>query len=197
MQTEIVEFVISTLLLGTALTLLVMQDWRWRVTALALQYLGAFVLVLQSWPLELAAVKLVAGWMAVTVLGFTRQGVEKSGTKEMLVPTGLLFRVLSAALVVTVVFAVAPGLPAWAAPISTGQAWGGLLLIGMGLLNLGLSSRILTSIFGLLSVFSGFEILYAAVEASTLVAGLLAVINLGIALVGAYLLVIPQMERVE
>jgi len=197
MQTVIVEFLIAALLLGTSLTLLVTRDWRWRVAALALQYLGTFALVLQSWPLELAAVKLVAGWMASTVLGFTRQGLENNPPRAALVPTGLIFRVLSAALVVTVVFAVAPGLPTWAAPISSGQAWGGLLLIGMGLLNLGLSSRILTSIIGLLSIFSGFEILYAAVEASTLVAGLLAIINLGIALVGAYLLVIPQMETIE
>ena len=72
-----------------------------------------------------------------------------------------------------------------------------MLLIGMGLLNVGLSSQTLTSILGLLSIFAGFEILYAAVEASTLVAGLLATINLGIALVGAYLMVVPQLEALE
>ena len=145
----------------------------------------------------LAAVKLVAGWMASTVLGFTRQGLENNLPRATLVPTGFAFRLLAAGLVVIVVFGVAPGLPAWAAPISSGQAWGALLLIGMGLLNLGLSSRTLTSILGMLTIFSGFEILYAAVEASTLVAGLLATINLGIALVGAYLLAIPQMENIE
>lgn len=197
MQTAISEFLIGAFLLATSLTLLVTRDWRWRIGALAVQYLGVFALVLPSWPLELAAVKLVAGWMASTVLGFTRQGLENIPPRPTLVPTGLTFRVLAAGLVVIVVFAIAPSLPAWAAPISSGQAWGALLLIGMGLLNVGLSSRTFTSILGLLTIFAGFEIIYAAVEASTLVAGLLATINLGIALVGAYLMVIPQMEAME
>ena len=173
------------------------RNWRWRIGALALQYLGVFAFVMPSWPLELAAVKLVAGWMACTVLGFTRLGLEIDQPTPARLPTGLAFRVLAAGLVVLVDFGVAPGLPAWAAPISPGQAWGAMLLIGMGLLNVGLSSQTLTSILGLLSIFAGFEILYAAVEASTLVAGLLATINLGIALVGAYLVVVPQLEARE
>jgi len=40
----------------------------------------------------------------------------------------------------------------------------------------------------LLIAISGFEILYAVVENSTLVAGLLAIVSIGVALVGAYLL---------
>jgi hypothetical protein len=43
-------------------------------------------------------------------------------------------------------------------------------------------------IYGLLTVLAGFEILYAAVEGSILVAALLCVVNLGVGLVGAYLL---------
>jgi hypothetical protein len=37
-------------------------------------------------------------------------------------------------------------------------------------------------------MLTGFETLYAAVEGSVLVAGLLAVVDLGLALVGAYLI---------
>ncbi|MGE5375620.1 MAG: hypothetical protein ACM3XO_11245, partial [Bacteroidota bacterium] len=62
-------------------------------------------------------------------------------------------------------------------------------LIGMGLLHLGITSYILRVVIGLMTVLSGFEILYAAVEGSILVAALLATINLGLALVGAYLLI--------
>jgi hypothetical protein len=46
----------------------------------------------------------------------------------------------------------------------------------------------------LLTAFSGFEIIYAVIETSLLVTGLLAVVNLGLALVGAYLLIAPTME---
>ena len=69
--------------------------------------------------------------------------------------------------------------------------------MGMGLLHLGLTNHPFRVTLGLLTVLSGFEILYAAVETSTLVAGLLAGINLGLALVCAYLLVAPLLEEPE
>ncbi len=64
---------------------------------------------------------------------------------------------------------------------------GSLLLAGMGLLQLGTSAQPFRVVLGLLTVLSGFEIIYAAVESSTLVAALLAAINLSLALTGAYL----------
>ena len=66
---------------------------------------------------------------------------------------------------------------------------GSLLLVGLGLLHLGITSSILRVVIGLMTVLSGFEILYSAVEGSILVAALLATINLGLALVGAYLMI--------
>jgi hypothetical protein len=50
---------------------------------------------------------------------------------------------------------------------------------------------------GLMTVLSGFEILYSTVESSVLVAALLAVINLGLALVGAYLLIASAPQETE
>jgi len=51
-------------------------------------------------------------------------------------------------------------------------------------------------IIGLLSIFAGFEIIYSTVELSSLLAALLAVINLGIAMAGAYLMTLPTLEKV-
>jgi hypothetical protein len=65
---------------------------------------------------------------------------------------------------------------------------GTLLLVGMGLLHLGITTKTLRVIIGLLTVLAGFEILYTAMENSNLVAALLAGVNLGLALVGSYLL---------
>jgi hypothetical protein len=48
-----------------------------------------------------------------------------------------------------------------------------------------------------LTYLSGFEVLYATVESSILVTGILVVVNLGIALVGGYLLVAPLLEVEE
>jgi hypothetical protein len=85
----------------------------------------------------------------------------------------------------------------WIPGIGIGQVMGGLILIGMGSLQLGLTDQPLRVILGLLTVFAGFEIFYAAVETSTLVSGLLAIVNLGLALAGAYLIVVPERERLE
>jgi hypothetical protein len=62
------------------------------------------------------------------------------------------------------------------------------MLFGLGLLQLGLTEKPLGVTLGLLTVLSGFEILYAVVESSTLVSGLLACVHLGLALAGGYLL---------
>jgi len=62
--------------------------------------------------------------------------------------------------------------------------WGGVLLIIMGILQIGMSIRPIRIIFGLLTAFSGFEVIYAGLEQSVLVAGFLVIITLGIALVG-------------
>ena len=53
---------------------------------------------------------------------------------------------------------------------------------------MGLASRGLRVIISLLTFLSGFEILYTVVESSTLVTGLLALVNLGVAIAGAYLM---------
>ena len=74
---------------------------------------------------------------------------------------------------------------------------GSLLLIGMGLLHLGITVSILRVTIGLMTVLSGFEILYSAVEGSVLVAALLAIINLGLALTGSYLMIASAASESE
>lgn len=179
--------------------MLVNRDWRWAIAALGAQYLLAFLLITPSWPLELAAVKLVSGWIAASILGLTRLNMEDEASEPVAtsVPTGRGFQVLAAGLILLIVAGAAPRLTAWTSGIGINQAWGGLLLVGIGLLQLGLRHGPFRIALGLLTLFSGFEILYAAVEASTLVAGLLAIVNLGIALAGTYLLQAPGMEARE
>ena len=50
---------------------------------------------------------------------------------------------------------------------------------------------------GLLSFLAGFEVVYAALELSVVVAGLLAVVNLGLALAGAYLQTAAESQEAE
>jgi len=55
----------------TAMVILIFRDWRINAIALAIQYLAAFVLVNLSWPITIAIIKLIVGWMATTAIGLT------------------------------------------------------------------------------------------------------------------------------
>lgn len=183
------------ILVGTSVFLLISRDWRSSIIALSVQYLAVFWLVALNWPIGLSTVKLVAGWMAGAVLSAS-QPAEDFMDADAEVPTAPLFRLLAAALVLVLAFSVAPLLLKHF-PAPENVLSGGLVLVGMGLLHLGLTSRPTRVVVGLLTVLSGFEVLYAAVESSVLVAGLQVVVTLGLAFVGAYLVAAPSMEDSE
>lgn len=177
-------------LLVTSTGLLIARDWRWCIILLAIQYLGMFILTLQHWPLGMASVKLVAGWMSAAILGMTRSGFPSQMIDEQDIwPRGRLFRLFATGIILLIVSAVTPTVDTIMADVGYAITGGSLLLIGMGLLHLGITSYILRVVIGLMTVLSGFEIIYSAVEGSILLAALLATINLGLALVGAYLLI--------
>jgi len=178
---------LAVIIIGVSSSFVLLSpNWRWRVGGLAIQYFGVFWLVAISWPFGLAAVKLVTGWMAGAILGVSRIGKRAEDHRRW--PTEWLFLGLVVILVLVSVSAVAPLVSTLIPDVQSDQAWGGLLLIGMGMIQLGMASRGIRVILSLFTLLSGFEILYAVVESSALVAGLLAVITLGVSLVGAYLL---------
>lgn len=186
------------LMVVTSAGLLFVRDWRWNIVLLSVQYLGMFVLMLQHWPVGMASVKVVAGWMSAAILGMTRSGLpDQTADDENMWPRGRLFHLFAAATVVLIVAVVTPSVDTIMADAGFPVTNGGLLLIGMGLLHLGITARILRVAIGLMTVLSGFEIIYATVEGSILVAALLAVINLGLALVGSYLLIASNTQKAE
>ena len=188
---------VVTILL-TSVGLLVARDWRWSITLLAIQYIAMFMLALQHWPLGMASVKVVAGWMAAAILGMTRSGLSNEDlAEENIWPRGRLFRLFAAGIVVIIVAGVTPTVDTIMADAGFAVTTGSLLLVGMGLLHLGITAHILRVTIGLMTVLTGFEILYSTVEGSVLVAALLAVINLGLALVGSYLLIAASSKGAE
>jgi hypothetical protein len=179
------------LVAASSLLVLISQNWRRSILALAVQYLGVFWLITLSWPVELAIVKLVVGWVTGAVLGASQlPEIAKEGGSR----SSQIFRSLAAIFVFILTFTTYPWLATW---IDTRPEilQGGLILIGMGLLQLGMTTHSLRVILGLLTVLSGFEIIYSSVENSVLVTGLLAVVTLGLALVGSYLLNVTSMDE--
>jgi len=182
----------------TSVGLLLARDWRWSIILLSIQYIAMFMLVLQHWPLGMTSVKVIAGWMAAAILGMTRSGLSNEDlSEETTWPRGRIFRIFAAGIVVIIVAGTTPSVDTIMADAGFAVTTGSLLLIGMGLLHLGLTTNILRVTIGLMTVLSGFEIIYSAVEGSVLAAALLAVITLGLALVGSYLLIASNSKAIE
>ena len=195
-------YLIALIIIGiTSMVIFISLDWRVSVISLALLYVGVFILVSISWPQQMAAVKLVAGWMSGAILGLAMAG--KPGLRQgdnilagrsyknspqPRILSESFFRFSTGVMVILAVVSISFNIQDWVPEIGIYQIIAGLLLIGVGLLQLGFTSQSLNVALGLLTVLAGFEILYAAVEISALVAGLLAGVNLGIALIGAYLI---------
>lgn len=180
----------------TASILLISWDWRISIFSLSIQYACVFVLVSLTWPLEIAAVKLFAGWIVGVVLGLALTNLPGGISDDRpLIVSELIFRILAAILAGLFAFTGGAKLITWLPEITLLQAYGGMILIAMGLLHLGLTSQPFRVVLGLLTVLSGFEILYAAVESSILITGLLASVTLGLAVLGAYLIIAPTLEE--
>jgi len=195
---NVVAWIVIIFLLLTSAGLLITRDWRLGLGLLGLQYVGVFWLTSQHWPISMASIKVVTGWMAIATLGITRLNLKESeGETQHFWPQGRLFRLFTAGIATIIIATVAPRvediIPGIGLPVISGS----LILMGLGMLHLGMTAQPFRVILGLLTVLSGFEALYAALESSILVAAMLSVVNLGLALVGAYLLIGSKSDDTE
>ncbi|MDF1520007.1 MAG: hypothetical protein RQ728_05745 [Brevefilum sp.] len=170
----------------TAMVILIFRDWRINTAALTLQYLAVFYLVTLSWPIGLAIVKLIVGWMATAAIGLTclRQMDDSPPTEST---SSLFFRALAGLMIILVMFVISSTLQDTVFPnVDLVIIRSGLMLVGMALMQLGTNASPYLIIMSLLSFMAGFELIHAALERSTLLTGLMASVNLGLALVGVY-----------
>jgi hypothetical protein len=183
-MSETVAVVSVAVLMLTSITLILNLNWRINIVVLGIQYLAAFFLFILVFPLTLAAVKLVVGWMSIAILGSASPPLEDI-KRTSINRAGRLFRLMASGMAVILTFSIAPFV---VDIIPTGLVivWGGLILLVMGLLQLGMTTQPGNVIIGILTVLCGFDILYASVETSVLVVGLLALTTLGLALSGSY-----------
>ncbi|MFN2302161.1 MAG: hypothetical protein ACK2TV_00370, partial [Anaerolineales bacterium] len=148
----------------TAMMILVFRDWRINAVALGLQYLAVFGLVTLSWPIGMAVVKLIVGWMATAAIALTciRQMKTDSLSEST---SSLFFRAIAGIVVIIVIFVLAPRLQEAMFPqVALIIVQGGLMLIGMALMQLGTNSEAYLTIISLLSLLAGFEVIHAALE---------------------------------
>lgn len=190
MFNDLASWAVVLLILISSGAMLISRDWRIQLAALALQYLAAFWLITRHQPFVIGSAKLVTGWMVVAALGMTRLGLQSTEEDQttFVGPNNRWFSFVLLGVVALVTAGATPQIEAVIPGLGLSVIAGGLLLISTGLIHLGLTSDILRVIISLLTLIAGFEIIYAAVENSILVAGLLALTNLGLGLAGSYLL---------
>ncbi|MCC7359134.1 MAG: hypothetical protein IT317_06640 [Anaerolineales bacterium] len=190
--------------------LVAVPDWRLSLVALLVEYLGAAVLLTQLVLPEVALVKLLVGLLVVTLLavtgwqaGFGLRAVPADGAVPparrlgLEVRTGLTFRLLAvlmvgvaAAYIASQAHLALPGLEATPA-LNTAS----YVLMGLGLLNLGLTDEPVNVGMGLLTILIGFEMFYAAVEPSLAVAAMLAGVHFAIGLAVSYLALLHHADE--
>ena len=188
---DIISWGAVALILATSTTIMITRDWRVSLGALAAQYLAAFWLVTRHLPFAMGSAKLITGWMVVAALGMTRLGITtlEDENKETFWPRGQWFRIILICIVALATAGTTSRIEAVIPGIGLPVIAGSLFLIGAGVMHLGITSDSLHVILGLLTLLTGFEIIYGAVESSILVTGFLAVTNLGLGIVGSYLLI--------
>ena len=189
MMAEIISWLAVVIILVTATTILINNDWRLSLAALALQYLAMLWLITRHLPFVMGSTKLIVGWMVVAILGMTRLGLTNTEEEEdSFFPRGQSFRIALMGIVVLVTAGASSRIEAAIPGLGLPVIAGGLLLIGGGIVHLGVTTNIVRVVLGLLTMVAGFEILYAAVESAILVTGLLALVNVGLGMVGSYLM---------
>lgn len=179
----------------TGMVNLILREWRVNALALALQYLAAFILITQSWSIGMSVIKLIVGWMATAAIALT--SIRQRKTVPHSEPNAsLFFRGLAGIMVILVIFVLAPGLQEGIFPeLDLVIVQGGMMLMAMSLMQLGTSADPYLNIISLLGLLAGFDVIHAALERSTLLTGMLAVVNLGLALVGVYLISQSSIEK--
>ncbi len=191
MLIEVISWAAVVLIFMTATTALTNRDWRVSLGVLAIQYLAVAWLVTRHLPIAMGSVKLIVGWIAIAILGMTRLSLSITDSQESdsFFPRGGFFRVALMGIVTIAAAGASPRIEAAIPGLGLPVITGGLLLIGAGVAHLGVTNDLLRVTLGLLTVLAGFECLYAAVESAILVNGLLAVVNLGLGILGSYLLI--------
>jgi hypothetical protein len=163
-----------------------LNQWRWMSIAWVFQVFAIFWLTTLSWSISQSAVKLIGGWIAIAIVSATRPEVILEKDNEA-IEVGFGFQFLSVGMTWLLAFSISPAIQS-IIPASIEIIWGSVLLIAGGLLQIGLSRNIVRTILGLLTFLGGFEVLYASVESSVLVSGLLAILNISLAWLVFYFL---------
>jgi len=177
----------NVLIIATFIALimiLISNTWRIRVAGLAIVYLLSFISILQIWPVALASVKLIAGWMGVVLISAS-QVTKNDNDRLKQWNSQSIFRLLVTALIWVVIGAEVGSFNEWI-PIPYTNLLIGLNIIAGGLMFASVNQTVFDVIIGVLTFLAGFDVIYSSLEGSALVTGIFALINIFISLLSTY-----------
>ena len=180
-------------LIVTASLIVIISDWRFSLAALSVQYVLVGLLLTRLIQPQVAVIKVLIGALVCVVLYLTARLVDVRGEgppleredAEGVSLPDFAFRLLAALFVGVAVYSLSRRYPLPEVPSDIGLAcyW----LVSLGLLVLMLTEEPLKAGMGLLTLVTGFELFYSALEHSLSVVGFLGIANFLIALAIAYL----------
>jgi hypothetical protein len=171
--------------IGVTFAILVPRNWRWSIFGLAVSYLMGFIMIVQIWPLPLAAVKLLSGLIGIIILSTVKMNQREPEEIEQSI-SSRIFIFLLASLVWIIVSATINRINDWL-PITYTNLFVGMVFLISGVLKFSVDQKIFNIVVGLLTFLSGFDIIYSSLEGSALVTALYALIVLSICVLGSYL----------
>ena len=180
-------------------------DWRLLVLAFGAQAVFTGLLYSQNLPPQVAGIKMLIGLLiAVQMFATGRQIESNREPKHVAEPgpppgrritTGLPFRIVVAVMVMVISWQLSLA-PNFVLPdVSPTVSLAVVGLVAMGLLGLGLTEEPFKAGMLLITVLTGFELYYSAVEPALAVIALLAAMNFAIALGTCYLAVINSLPQ--
>ena len=144
---------------------------------LGVLYLCEFYLLMQVWPLGLAAVNLITGLLTIVIINSFCSNLRF----ELSTPR-IALDILMVVFVGIITFAFAPQLTAYLTEPSQFLIIG-FFLFATGLLQAGTSRNAFRILISLLILYSGFQVIYAPLEGSALVTALMSFIQIVLAFV--------------
>lgn len=178
----------------TAALLVIAEDLRVLVFVLGAQYLFVGMLYTHVLAPQVAGIKIMAGLVVWLILFFSAhqrgwQHASATSGNPARWALGALFRFRVFAVILSTLIGWKLAVPG-ALPFPVASEYvilGALQLTCQGLLLLGLSGRTLKTGIGILTFMSGFGLLYSGVEPALMVVGVLASVDIAVALAISYL----------
>jgi len=155
------------------------------MASLAAIQLICFILILQIWPIALASVKLISGWMGVALMSATMASTTDSRNYEMQT-SARVFKLMLAAFSWIVIAASVERLNSWL-PITYTNLFIGLVFFFCGIFYFSQEHEINGIAIGLLIFLSGFDVIYSSLEGSALVTGIYGLIIILVSIISSYL----------